>query len=291
MATTFSVVGFKNKTLDMFTGVSVATTPFGNVNYYNGAQPADPSVAPGGANVFAAFSSGPTLAGKMGSAGGGITQLGVSAPPTTPANALGVSAISFMRIQTTGSVAVVDTPVTLAGGGGGGILDTLTSVAGVGPTLTAFGFKMPLSLGTILLSASLADRLADVWGGGNTVTPNFGFTTGGGSTLSIYSGAAPATADAAATGTLLASFAMTGTNLWAAAAGGAAALNGAGPTVTAVGGAPTAGGYFRFVKTNGLFTFTIQGSVGTVGTDLILNSNTFTSGVSSHQITDFTISI
>lgn len=291
MATTFSVVGFKNKTLDMFTGVTGAVTPFGNVNYYNGAQPADPSVAPGGANVFAAFSSGPTLSGKMGSAGGGITQLGVAAPPTTPANALGVAAISFMRIQTTGAVSVVDTPVTLSGGGGGGILDTLTSVAGVGPTLTAFGFKMPSSLGTILLSASLADRLADVWGGGSSVTPSFGNTTNGGATLSVYSGAAPATADAPATGTLLASYAMTGTNLWAAAAGGASALNGAGPSVVASGGAGTAGGYFRFVKSNGLFTFTIQGSVGLAATDLILSNNTFTSGVSNHQITDFTISI
>lgn len=289
MATTFSVVAFKNKLLDMFTGVSATTTPFGPVNFYNGAQPADPSVAPAGANVFAAFSSGPTLTPKMGAAGGGVTQLGVAAPPVTPANALGVSSLTFMRIQTTSSVAVVDTPITLVGGGGGGIVDTLTSVAGVGPTITAFAFKMPISLGTILLSASLADRLADVWGGFSTVTPNFGNVTGGGSTLNIYTGAAPATADLPATGTLLATYNMTSTNLWAAASGGAAALNGAGPTVLAIGTGTAS--YFRFVKTNGLYTFTIQGSVGTAATDILVSTTAVTSGVTNLQITDATISI
>jgi hypothetical protein len=43
MATTFSVVNFKNKTLDMFTGVSPLPRRSAFVNYYNGAQPADPS--------------------------------------------------------------------------------------------------------------------------------------------------------------------------------------------------------------------------------------------------------
>ncbi len=291
MPTTFHITNFKNKTLGMLTGVDVSPTPLGFVNFYNGAQPADPSAAPAGAAVFVTISQANNVNTKMGAAGGGITQLNTSVPPTTPSGAAGVAAITFARINTTGQVPVVDCTVTLSGGGGGAILDSLTSVAGVGPTLTALGFKMPSSLGTVLLSASLANRLADLWGGGSATTINMGNTTGGSSSLSIYSGAAPATADAAASGTLLATFNMTGTNLWAAAVGGAAALNGAGPTVTASGGAGTAGGYFRFVKNQGLFVFTMQGTVGTVGTDLILNNNTFTSGVSSHQITDATISL
>lgn len=291
MPTTFHVTNFKNKTLNMLTGQDASATPFGFVNFYNGVQPADPSAAPAGAAVFATLSQANNVNTKMGAAGGGITQLNTPTPPTTAAGAAGVSSLTFARINTTSQVPVVDCTATLVGGGGGVILDTLTSVAGVGPTLQALGFKMPLSLSTVLLSASLANRLADLWGGAQSTTVNMGNTTGGSSALSIYSGSAPATADAAPTGTLLATFNMTGTNLWAAASGGSASLNGAGPTTTAVGGSATAGGYFRFVKNQGLFVFTLQGSVGTVGTDLVLNNNTFTSGVSSHQITDATLSI
>jgi hypothetical protein len=289
MATTFHVVNFKNKTLDMFTGVSAATTPFGFVNLYNGAQPADPSVAPGGAVVFATLSQAPNVNTKMGSSGGGISQLNTPTPPTTPSGASGVAALTFARINTTGQQPIIDTPVSLSGGGGGVILDTLTSVAGVGPTLTALGFKMPSTLGTILLSASCMDRLVDMWAGGSSVTPNFGNITGGSSTLSFYTGAAPASADLPATGTLVATYNMTATNLWAAAAGGAAALSGAGPTVLANGTGTAA--YFRFVKNNGLFTFTMQGSVGTAATDIIVNTVALTSGVTNVQITDATITI
>lgn len=291
MPTTFHVTNFKNKTLNMFTGQDTSATPFGLVNFYNGAQPADPSVAPGGAVVFSSISQANNVNTKMGAAGGGVTQLNTSVAPTTPSGAAGVSSLTFARINTTGQQPVVDCTVSLAGGGGGAILESLTSVAGVGPTLTALGFKMPASLGTVLLSNSLANRLADLWGGAQSVTINMGNTMGGSSALLIYSGSAPATADAPATGTLLATFNMTGTNLWAAASGGSAALNGAGPTVTASGGSATAGGYFRFVKNQGLFVFTIQGSVGTAGADLLLSNNTFTSGSSSHQITDATLSI
>lgn len=291
MPTTFHVTNFKNKTLDLLTGISTATTPIGFVNFYNGAQPADPSVAPAGAAVFATISQAPNLNTKIGAAGQGIAQLGVSVGATTPGGAAGVAGLTFCRIFNTSSAPLIDTTVSTSGGGGGLIVDSLTSVAGVGPTVTAYGIKMPMSLGTILLSSSIANRLADIWGGGSNISINMGNITNGSSTLSIYSGAAPATADESPTGTLLAQFNMTSTNLWVAAVGSAAALNGAGPTVTASGGAATTGGYFRFVKNSNLFTFTIQGSVGTAATDLILNNNTFTSGVSSHQIADFTISL
>lgn len=289
MATTFHITNFKNKTIDMFTGVSAATTPFGFINFYNGVQPADPSAAPAGAAEFASVGQAPNVSTRMGAAGGGVTQLNVSTAPTTPAGAAGVAALTFARINTTGQVPIVDASVSLVAGGGSLIVDSLTSVAGVGTTITAFGFKMPLSLGTILFSASLADRLADVWGGGSSVTPNMGNTTGGSSVLSVYTGSAPATADAAATGTLVASFSMTGANLWAAASGGAASLTGAGPTSTAVGTGTAS--YFRLVKNNGLFTFTMQGSVGTAATDILLNTVALTSGVTSVQITDATISL
>lgn len=289
MATTFHVTNFKNKTLDMLTGVSTATTPIGFVNFYNGAQPADPSVAPVGAAEFAAIGNGPNMSTRLSSAGSGVSQLSTPTGPTTPSGAAGVASISFARIYTTGQVPIIDTVATLVGGGGGIIIDSLTSVAGVGNIINAFSVKMPSSLGTVFFSQSLADRLADLWGGGSTTTPNMGNITGGGSTLTIYTGAAPASADAPATGTVLAVYNMTATNLWAAAVGGASALNGAGPSVLASGTGTAA--YYRFVKTNGLFTFTIQGTVGTAAADLIVNTTAITSGVTNVQITDATISI
>jgi hypothetical protein len=290
MATTFHVTNFKNKTLDMLTGVNVSPTPFGFVNFFNGAQPADPSVTPGGAAEFAAAGSGPGLAGKMSAAGGGISQLATNSSPTTPANAAGVSSLTFARIFTTGSVALIDTPATLSGGGGGAIIDSLTSVAGVGSTLQAFGFQMPLNLGTILLSIALANRLVDIWTGANATTPNLGNVTGGSSAINLYTGAAPASADLPASGTLVATFNLTSTNLWAAASGGGVALNGAGPTVTANGTGTAA--YYRLVKNNGSAIFTMQGSVGTTSSsDLVVNTVALTSGVTSVQITDGTMTL
>lgn len=289
MATTFHVVNFKNKLLDLFTGVSGATTPFGFVGFFNGTQPADPSVTPTGAAEFASIAACPNVAGRMGSSAGGISTLAAATAPTTPASAAGVAAITFARLYNTAQAPLIDMSATLAGGGGGAIIDALTSVAGVGSVLLALGFKIPASLGTIILSASLEDRLVDMWAGGSTTPPSMGSTTGGSSTLSLYSGSAPASADVAPTGTLLATFNMTGTNLWAAASGGSAGLNGAGPTVTAVGTGTAA--YFRMVKNNGVFVFTLQGSVGTASSDMLVNTTALTSGVTSVQITDATISI
>jgi hypothetical protein len=290
MATVFDAIGFKKKTLDMFTGLtSVSTLAY--IVPYNGTQPADPSTAPAGTAAYPSYSYGNYILTKMSAAGGGVSQLSSPAAPQSPANAVTAASLTFARIYTSGGVPVIDTPVSLAGGGGGVILDSLTSNVGAGMNVIAFSLKMPSSLGTLLLSASLADRLVDMWVVNSTVAPNLGTITGGGSAIMLYSGAAPATADAPATGTLLATFNMTGTNLWAAAVGGAAALAAAGPTVTAAGTGTA--GYFRMQKTNGAFTFTMQGSVGTISgaSDMILSTLALTSGTTSVQITDFTISI
>lgn len=291
MPTTFHVNNFKNVVLNMLSGVTASSTPLGYITPYNGVQPADPSVTPAGTAEFASYSSGQNITNKMSSAGGGITSLSTSVGPNSPASALAVSGLTFARIFTTGGLAVIDTTVSLAGGGGGIILDSLTSTVGVGNVVSAFAIKMPNVLGTLSLSQSLADRLADLWGSSAPGTPNMGNNTGGGSTITIYSGTAPASADAAATGTVLAAYSMSATNLWATAVGGAAALAAAGPTVT--GSGTGTAGYFRMVKTNGAFTFTIQGTVGITSgaSDMILNTVTIVSGTTSVQITDLTISI
>lgn len=291
MPTIFDVVNFKNKTLDNLTGSSGAVTPIGYVVPYNGVQPANPSTAPAGSATYAQIYNGPNLNGRMTSAGGGISQLSAPTAPSAAAGASAVAGLTFARLHTTGQVPIIDTVVSLSGGGGGVILDSLTSSAGVGNNVQAFAIKMPTVLGTIMLSQSLADRLADIWGGGSSTAPYIGINTSGACALNIYSGAAPTSADASATGTLLAAYNMTATNLWAAAAGGSAALSGAGPTVTA-SGTGTAG-YFRFVKTNGSFTLTLQGTVGTVSgaSDMLLNTVAMTAATTSVQITECTISI
>ena len=260
------------------------------VQAWNGAQPGDPSATPVGSAEFASIANAPTVLGKMSAAGGGVTQLGSPASPNTPAGAAALSGITFVRVYDGSSLPLIDTTASLAGGGGGAILDSLTSNAGVGNVLQAFSLKMPNALNTLMLSQSLADRLVDVWANSGNTAPQMGINTGGGSTITLYGGTVPSSADAAA-GTALATYSMGATNLWGAAAGGAVSLAAAGPTATA--SATGTATYFRMVKTLGAFTFTFQGTVGTVSgaSDMILNTVALTSGVTSVQITDFTISI
>lgn len=288
MATTFHVINFKNKTIDWLTGISSLVTPFGYVVPYNGVQPADPSVVPVGTAEFSSYSYGPNINTKMSAAGGGISQLATYVQPTTPAQAASVSTLTFARLYTTGGVAVVDVDASLSGGGGAIILDSLTSAAGIGNIVQAFSFKMPLALSTVMLSASLANRLVDLWCGASSTVPQLGINTNGASALLLYTGAAPATADAPATGTLLASINIGASNIWAAASGGAAALA-ATPSAVAVGTGTA--GYARLVKTYGATIYTLQGSIGTAATDFVVDTVTLTSGVTTVTLTQATISL
>lgn len=294
MATDFATVTFKNVTLDMLTGRTASSTPWKWVQLYNGVQPGDGTTTPAGTAVFSSTTSGFDLASKMSAAGGGISTLATPVTATTPANAGSVGSLTFARIFNTGPGSLLDTPVSLAGGASDLTLSILSSSVGVPPQLTALSLRMPLSNGTLKLSTSLANRLVDLWTGVSTTVPYMGINTNGGSTINLYSGTPPATADLAATGTLCATFTIGATNVWNAASGAAAALNGAGPTVTASGGSATVVTYFRWVKTYTAGpTFTVQGTVGTVSgaSDMILNTDTLTSGVTSVQITDATISL
>ena len=288
MPTTFHVVNFKNVTINWLTGINATATPIGYVNPYNGVQPADPSVVPAGTAEFATISAAPNLSAKLSSAGGGISQLASSVPPTTPASAASIAAITFARLFTTGQVAIIDVDASTTGGGGAIILDSLSSSAGVGNIVKAFSFKIPFSLGTLSLSASLANRLIDLWCGGSTVVPQMGINTNGVCALQLYTGAAPATADAPATGTLLASISIGATNIYAAASGGAAALA---STPSALASGTGTAGYARLVKTYGGITFTIQGSIGTAATDFVVDTITLTSGVTTVTLTQATISL
>lgn len=290
MPTTFSTVSFRNKTLDLLTGVNTSPTPIYYVVPYNGTQPADPDTTPAGTKTFSTTSSGPILNTKLSAASGGISQLSSNAAPNTAANAVAATGLTFARLFNAAQQPIIDAPVSLTGGGGGVILDGMNCTAGVGNVVQGFSLKLPSSLGTLKLGAALQNRLVDLWAVNSMTAPQFGTSTGGACSITLHSGTVPATADEPA-GPVLATFTMSATNIWAAAVGGAAALSGAGPSVTASGtGTPT---YFRMTKTlTSNPTMVFQGTVSATSgaADMILNTTSLTSGVTSVQITDFTLS-
>ena len=252
---------------------------------YNGAQPADPTVAPSGSAVYSSISAGVDIQTFLTAAGGGISQLSVARSANASST---VGSLTFARLYSSGSVALIDADMSLSGGGGALIVPALSSTVGVAFVLSAMSLKLPLALSTVKLSQSLVNGLVDWWTGQSSTAPQFGINTGGASIINLYSGSAPTNADDAATGTLLAAIPIGASNVYAAAAAGSAALNTA-PSVLA--SATGTVGYLRWVKTQGSSTFTIQGSVGTSGADFNLNTLSLTSGVTTVALNDATITI
>lgn len=99
----------------------------------------------------------------------------------------------------------------------------------------------------------------------------------------VYSGSAPANAAAAATGTLLAEWSLASD--WSAAASGGTKSLSSTPLSTTASATGTAG-YFRLVDSAGT-TCHMQGTVGTSGTDLIIDNTSINSG-QTVQITSWT---
>jgi hypothetical protein len=117
----------------------------------------------------------------------------------------------------------------------------------------------------VRLSANLANSLADA-------IDSF---LGNAGTIKIYTGTQPATADTAASGTLLATFTL-GSPGFGNASGGVITLSGTPLTVAAV--ATGTAGWFRIWKSDGT-TAVLDGSVGTSGHQINLNTTSITSGV------------
>lgn len=90
----------------------------------------------------------------------------------------------------------------------------------------------------------------------------------------IYSGSAPATADTAASGTLLVNAALSAT---AFGAGSNGVITLAGTPITTAASATGTAGYFRLTTSGG--TTVLQGDVGTSGAELILNTLAIVNGV------------
>jgi hypothetical protein len=90
----------------------------------------------------------------------------------------------------------------------------------------------------------------------------------------LYTGTQPASADTAPSGTLLASFVLEDP-AFASATAGSIVLD-ADPDINATAVASGTAGYLRFVDSTGVAVF--DGSVGTSGTDFIVNTTSIVSG-------------
>jgi hypothetical protein len=117
----------------------------------------------------------------------------------------------------------------------------------------------------VRLSSSLATSLADA----------IDAALGNAGTIKIYTGAQPATADTSVGGaTLLATFTL-GSPGFGNAASGVITLNGTPLTVAAA--ATGTAGFFRMATSGGAAI--LDGSVGTSGNQINLNTTSITSGV------------
>lgn len=283
-------INAKNELINLLTGYS-GTRNYSYLTYgvpYNGLQPADPSVTPvGSAAAPGSYSYGYTLSGAMTAAAGGISSLAAPKAFSQPSYAAGLGALTFVRFYCN-SYPMLDVPVSLNGGGGGAILASLTSVVGIGVSLDKFSIKIAQSLGTLSINAPLANRLVDWLTYNATAMLYMGINTSGTCVLDIYSGAPPASADDAATGTKLASITIGGTQLWGSASGGSAALV-VSPSVTSLASGTI--GYARLKKTLGSVDYIIQGTAGTSGTDFVLNTATTVDTSTTVQLTAATLSI
>ena len=278
MSTTFSAT-FKNRTIDSLTGRASTSNLLRYLGFWNGAQPAAPSDSPAGSPVYSSYSLGVDINTFMSQPAGGISAL----TQTRQANATNaVSSITFGRIFDVGGTAMIDTDASLVGGGGGIIVPSLTSSAGVAYQVSALSLKMPDDNGgTVFLNNTLRDALVSAWC--NTAA-NIG--AGASAAIYVYSGTPPANANLAATGTLLVTFttAASGTS-WNAASGGSAALASSLSAVAGAGSATTAT-YARMVKGS----YVLQGTVGTSGADFIMDDVSITSG-NTYSITNATITL
>ena len=115
----------------------------------------------------------------------------------------------------------------------------------------------------VRLSAALANAIDDAVNAG---------TAG---TIKIYTGTQPATADTAASGTLLATFTLADP-AFGASSGGTITLNSTPLTVAAA--ASGTAGWFR-MESNGPTVTVLDGSVGTSGHQINLNTTSITLGV------------
>lgn len=269
MAITRLSVAYKNQLLTALLSNGTNTyTMLSTVAIYTGSPPASPETAASGTLLC---TTGNLTGFAQASNGVGVLNSALTFTPTVTGTA------GWARWnQGAGSVGI-DVDLGIASSGAGMILSTLSLVNGTPASINNASIQMPTSFGTVLLNTALRNKLVDVM---LQAVANIGL--GYSASILVYSGAAPATADAPATGTLLATF-PTGTAGWATPSAGSAALS---ATLTVAASATGTAGYARIVKGS----YVLQCSIGTTGTDMTIDSVSLTSGANTN-ITNATFSL
>lgn len=164
------------------------------------------------------------------------------------------------------------------------ILDT-AAITGPGTpsSLQSMALYMPKTVGTVSLNLEFRNRILDFITGKNFTAKS---SSGSNIILYMWGGSAP-DPDVALPGSPLVTFSQPNQPGWAASSGGAVALS---ATVTALaGGTGTlAWGALILGASN---SHVLVGSVGTAGTDFIVNTTSVTSGVTNVQLTGATITL
>lgn len=244
---------------------------------WSGARPSDPGDAPVGTQLTSSY--GLTLTTLFSAPVAGVSQLTASKQSD---NAVAASTIGFMRLKNLGELGTSDVSVGLAGSGAGCILDTLSTTVGVPITITNLNVKMPYGVGgTLKLNTAVVNQLVKMMTADAAGTA---LQMGVNGSILVYSGAAPADADTAATGTLLATIPTGAATPWnTTATAGACNLV---SSISALASATGTPGYVRWTKD----LYTIQGSVGLSAADFILDSMSLVGGVSV-ALTEATITL
>jgi hypothetical protein len=276
MPTTFNDTQFKTGTINSLLGKASNTYYIRYVNLYNGAQPANPTAAPAGGSVFSSYMD-------LGASAFTAPALGISALASSKSSVAttGISGITFARIYDTSGTAIIDTVASLVGGGGGVIVPSLSSSAGVNFQIDQLSLKLPQANGAVMLNADLVNALVSGW---TIAAGNIAMCSS--ANIKVYSGSAPANADALATGNLLVSFTTAAAGAsWGTVTAGSAALSGNLTAVASGAGTQTAG-YVRIEKG----AYVLQGTVGTTGANFILDTVSITNGATI-TLTEATISL
>jgi len=264
MPTTFHTVNMLNTVVRaLHHSTAMAGQPTYYLELWSGAQPSDPSATPAGTLLHASF----VMPGKWSAPSAGVSQL---ASPAS-VNATSTSTVGFCRLKSSSSsLPMIDTTVGLAGSGAGCILSSLSTSSGSPITVTNLDIKMPYDAGgTLKLNSDLVNKLVNMLINSAEPAAQMGIN---GSIL-IYSGGAPANADMAPTGTLLATIPTGSATPWnTAPVGGAAGLQ---SDISAAASATGTAGYVRWVKD----LYTVQGSVGTAAADFVVDSVSLVAGV------------
>lgn len=243
MATTISE-DLANSLLDVITGYdfTYSGVVLGYIDFYSGPQTPSPTDAPAGVFLFdGVLGVGNALIseGRFNVAASGMTQLN-SAPLVIPTVNAGV--FTTARIFSNLGTPIIDTPISLLGGGGGVIVNTLEIVEGDPITIEKIEIVMPASFGTVTINTALRNALLDCY-----CYMEDGVGAISVADISVYTGAPP-DIDDAPTGTLLWQI-ETGSegDNFLAAAGGSTGLKSLTP-LTATALATGTAGYVRITQ-------------------------------------------